>query len=444
MSTSSSVPAVEIAVRTDPGRDPDKQVNEDSAVHKATRLGLLAVVCDGMGGHAGGKEASELAIQAIVEVIEAAPSATSAAAALKRAIEEANARIWSMPTAEAGYRPGSTVVAVLIHDGGAEIAHVGDSRLYLVHAGAVAQVTRDHSMVQEMVDRNLIRAEDAAQHPDANKILRALGIAKEVEVDLRPEPLAYVTGDVLVLCSDGLSDLVEPAEILQIAGSHPPAQAVGQLVDLANARGGHDNITAMVLRMKSSARVPLASDRGVPKTLPLTALGRSPEDQAGGPTGTVVSGPMVPPQVGAAPSVPRPHDPASLIAIPAVPSRPSLDGGRPRTPIVVIGIVLAIVAVGILGAILFVATRPAHRSVQLVNDSPPEPPVALDDDDPGAEPVVAPAPTLSTEPAVKPLHRLGDGGASDACAAARRARERDASARMVERLEERCRARSGP
>src|SRR5690606_32756792 len=125
--------------------------------------------------------------------------------------------VWAMPTAEAGFRPGSTVVAVLVHEGGAEVAHVGDSRLYLVHAGAISQVTKDHSMVQQMVDHNLIRAEDAAKHPDANKILRALGIAKEVEVEVRPEPVAYAAGDVFVLCSDGLSDLVEPAEILQIA-----------------------------------------------------------------------------------------------------------------------------------------------------------------------------------------------------------------------------------
>ena len=460
MSTTSRIPAVEIAVRTDPGRDPDKQVNEDSSIQKETALGLLAVVCDGMGGHAGGKEASELAIATIVEIIEAAPPATIAGVALKRAIEEANARIWSMPTAEAGYRPGSTVVAVLAHESGAEVAHVGDSRLYLVHAGAISQVTRDHSMVQEMVDRNLIRAEDAANHPDANKILRALGIAKEVEVDLRPEPLAYVTGDVLVLCSDGLSDLVEPAEILQIAGSQPPAQAAGQLVDLANARGGHDNITAMVMRMKSSAHVSDAPT--LMKTIPLTAHA-APPDQAGGPTGTVVSAPFVPGAApgagatvqsparaphggvaGAAPGGPRHHESGPSVAIPPAPvSRPSLDGGRARTPMLVIGIVLAIVAVGILGAVIYVATRPAHRSVvPLIVEPPPEASVEPDDDDAGPEPEVAPAPTLAPEPTTKRPHQQ-DGGTWDPCAAARRARERDAGATTVDRLEERCRAQGG-
>lgn len=446
MSTTSKIPALEIAVRTDPGRDPDKQVNEDSSLQKETALGLLAIVCDGMGGHAGGKEASELAIETIAEIVVAAPSVTSAPVALSRAIEEANARIWAMPTAEAGYRPGSTVVAMLIHEGGAEVAHVGDSRLYLVHAGAISQVTRDHSMVQEMVDRNLIRAEDAAKHPDANKILRALGIAKEVEVDLRADPIAYVTGDVFILCSDGLSDLVEPAEILQIAGSQPPAQAAGQLVDLANARGGHDNITAMVIRMKASVTATEAGDRtrrGVAKTIPLTAHA-APMDPSGGPTGTYVAGPAAPragAPAGVAPAPVRMYGPIANLP-PA--SRPSLDGGRNRTPVLVIGIVLAVLAVGILGSVLFFANRQnQHHAVPVVDDRRETQADAAgpdDDDDRGADTPVAPAPPL--EPTTKPPSRR-DGGHADPCAGARRAREHDASAFVITKLEERCRAQGG-
>lgn len=456
MSTSSKIPSVEIAVRTDPGRDPDKQVNEDAAVEKETALGLLAVVCDGMGGHAGGKEASELAIKTIVEIVEAAPPATTAGVALVRAIEEANARIWSMPTAEAGYRPGSTVVAVLAHEGGAEVAHVGDSRLYLVHAGTISQVTRDHSMVQEMVDRNLIRAEDAAKHPDANKILRALGIAKEVEVDLRAEPIAYVAGDVLVLCSDGLSDLVELAEILEIAGSHPPPQAAGQLVDLANARGGHDNITAMVIRMKASAVV-REGDRArqkLPKTIPLTAHA-SPEPSAG-PTGTVVSAPMAPAgaataiaaPVGASPSgaaPPHPHDSGPSAAIPPAPRAPEAsEGGRSRTLILVVGILLAVVAVVIVVAVVAVALRPKpHHAVPLIEE-PREASVATADDasEEPIEPTVAPAPTLTAEPTAKPW-KSRDGGHRDPCEAAQHARETGAAESVITKLEERCRASGG-
>ena len=139
--TQPDTPAFEIALRTDPGRDPDKQVNEDSATHVETSLGLLAVVCDGMGGHAGGKEASELAVKTIVEIVQAAPPASVAGDVLRDALTEANSRIWNMPTAEPGLRPGSTVVAALLHDHGADIAHVGDSRVYLVHAGAISQIT---------------------------------------------------------------------------------------------------------------------------------------------------------------------------------------------------------------------------------------------------------------------------------------------------------------
>ncbi|HEX3771179.1 MAG TPA: protein phosphatase 2C domain-containing protein, partial [Polyangiaceae bacterium] len=242
------LPAVEYAGRSDPGRDPSKQVNEDAGGHRETRLGHLVVVCDGMGGHASGREAAELALSTIFEMFDQAPDGVQPGAVLRGAIEEASRRVYAMPTTEAGGRPGSTVVGILLHPYGTEVAHVGDSRVYLVHEGQIARVTRDHSIVQEMVDRGLLTLEQAASHPDANRITRALGMAPEVEVELRPVPVHHVTGDAFVLCSDGLSDLVADAEILQTVASEPAAQAVGKLVDLANARGGHDNITVLVLR----------------------------------------------------------------------------------------------------------------------------------------------------------------------------------------------------
>lgn len=453
MSENTKVPAVEVAVRTDPGRDPEKQVNEDSSICKETGLGLLSIVCDGMGGHAGGKEASELAIATIVEIVEAAPPMTTASSALKRALEEANARIWAMPTAEAGWRPGSTVVAVLVHEDGAEIAHVGDSRVYLVHAGAISQVTRDHSMVQEMVDRNLIRAEDAATHPDANKILRALGIAKEVEVELRAEPISYVAGDTFVLCSDGLSDLVSPAEILDIAGSHPPKQAVGQLVDLANARGGHDNITAMVLRMKTTAAIRESGDHGrIAKTIPLTAP--SGPTHGPGPTGTVVSAPrstqptVVAPVGDHDPSVAaarRAHRVATGAPSASAPSSSDSLAPRSRTPMLVVGILLAVVGVAIVAAVVFVANRKHHHIVvPIVDDQHDASTSSTPSEEAGAETTVVAAPTLSTDSPVRPRWRLPDGGFPDPCRAARRLRDRgDASVALIEKLEERCRANGG-
>jgi serine/threonine protein phosphatase PrpC len=402
--------SLEIAERTDPGRDPEKQVNEDALACAETPLGTLAIVCDGMGGHAGGKEASELAVRTILEVMGAATPKTPARDALRVALEEANRRVWSMPTAEAGYRPGSTVVAVLVHELGAEVAHVGDSRVYLLHAGAVSQVTRDHSMVQEMVDRKLIRAEDAASHPDANKILRALGIAKEAEVEVRPEPLRYVAGDVMVLCSDGLSDLVGPAEILEIAGSQPPAQAAGQLVDLANARGGHDNITALVVRFKATSNNDGAAT--IVKTVAVTAHDALPltqDDASRGssapqatllapPLGLPGTAPLAAPLPAPAPATSGPSLGSSpnVIApgVPAVPPAPRAQGapGSARSPLTVLGVLLAIAAIAVLGALYIVLERkPRHV---------PVPPASLDAGAPVLAPLALPeVPEVPVSPA---------------------------------------------
>lgn len=424
--------SLEIASLSDPGRDPEKQVNEDSVAHAETPLGALALVCDGMGGHAGGKEASELAVRTILEVMQAATPKTSPREALRVALEEANRRIWTMPTAEAGFRPGSTVVAVLVHEGGAEVAHVGDSRVYLVHAGAVSQVTRDHSMVQEMVDRNIIRPEEAATHPDANKILRALGIAKEVEVEVRPEPIRYVAGDVIVMCSDGLSDLVSAAEILDLAGSQPPAQAAGKLVDLANARGGHDNITALVVRFKATANTSDAAT--VVRTVAITAHDVPPathREERGG--GTLVAAPLgaVPPPSESPNTLPSPgvsattplappapppgSNPAAAsspnvaapgaVAIPPAPaSRTTLEPRSGRSALTVLGVLLAVAALALTAALYYVIERKPHRVVVpiavpeagvRVAPPPPEPEEDAGEEPPLVAPPLEPAPGTS-------------------------------------------------
>jgi serine/threonine protein phosphatase PrpC len=413
--TANETPAVEIAFRTDPGRDPDKHVNEDNAAHAETRFGLLAIVCDGMGGHAGGKEASELAVKTILDCVQNA-NTDSARDALKNAIVEANRRVVAMSTAESGLRPGSTVVAVLAHSGGAEVAHVGDSRVYLVHAGAISQITKDHSMVQEMVDRNIIRAEDAATHPDANKIMRALGIAGDVEVDLRPEPIAYVAGDVFVLCTDGLSDLVGPSDILQVAGSHPPAQAAAQLVDLANARGGHDNVTALVMRMKSTASVSADSKATLVKTVQVTQASAQPQK-------TMLATPIAPPV--AAPQT---------VAIPPmqqqqVPTVPPVSGGGGRGKVaLVVAILAGLLAIAIAAILVWTTQRTTRVNVPLVeggtSTTTSAPPIEED----AAPPVVTAAPTLAPEPPV--------------CLRARLARARNSP--VAPMLEAQCQSLGGP
>lgn len=247
-------PRVECGYFTDPGRDPDKQVNEDSGRHGPTSRGYLAVVCDGMGGHEGGQEASRAAVETIFECVENAPNDLDHRQALERAVENANQNVYALAKPSVRARPGSTVVAVLIHPGGAEIVHVGDSRVYLFHAGEIQRLTLDHSAVQMMVDAGAITPEQAKVHPDANVITRALGMAPDVEVESRPEPFPYVPGDVFLLCSDGLCDLVSEPDMPPALMMAPTlAAAAAELTELANSRGGHDNITVLLVRTQESS-----------------------------------------------------------------------------------------------------------------------------------------------------------------------------------------------
>lgn len=326
------LPPIEFAHRTDPGKDPEKQVNEDAGGHRETRFGHLVVVCDGMGGHEGGKEASNGALDAIFQAFDEAADGTAPAQVLRDALVAANARVYGLAPVDDDARPGSTVVAVLLHADGTEVAHVGDSRAYLIHAAHISQVTKDHSMVQQMVDAHLLAPEAAAGHPDANRISRALGMKSDVDVEVRPMPIVHVAGDAFLLCSDGLSDLVTPDDILHIVGTAPPEQAAGQLVDLANARGGHDNITVAILRARESAVVHA------------TALMPTLHQ-------TVADTP--------------PLSPAPQPALP--PARTRLDsiddgGSRRISPAVVMGVILGVVGVAIASVAFYLLVAHPHKS----------------------------------------------------------------------------------
>jgi serine/threonine protein phosphatase PrpC len=218
--------------------------------------GRLVVVCDGMGGHAGGEIASRLAVKTIIDTYSADPS-DNIMEALRKAIELANSAVFNehrKPKLEKLKGMGTTVTAVVHRRDMVYFGQVGDSRAYLIRGQAIQQMTKDHSLVQQLVDEGLLEESEMENHPDKNVILRSLGVKSEVEVDISYAPLAM--GDTYLICSDGLSGLVSSEEMLQIvsAGHANGGDMRGsceKLVDLANQYGGHDNITVQLLHVKS-------------------------------------------------------------------------------------------------------------------------------------------------------------------------------------------------
>jgi protein phosphatase len=231
------------SARTDVGKTRDH--NEDSygigEGPQVEQVGAVLVICDGMGGHAAGEVASRIGVETILaqyydDADEDRP------VALERAFELANAQIY----AKGHGSMGTTGVAALLHHDALHIANVGDSRAYLLRDGSLRQVSRDHSFVSDQVAAGLITAEQARLSPHRNVITRALGYQPDVTVDLFRLPLQI--GDVVLLCSDGLHGLVSDAELSTLA-AQPTDEAVKQLVDLANQRGGLDNITVIIARV---------------------------------------------------------------------------------------------------------------------------------------------------------------------------------------------------
>jgi protein phosphatase len=219
----------------------------------------LYVVADGMGGHLGGEFASKMAVTTVEEVVQrlSAPEATqirginSLDAAfgerLRFAIKEAGRRIFDQALYDESLKGmGTTTVAALLHDGKAYVANVGDSRGYFLRNDTIEQITEDHSLVGEQVKAGIISARDAKGHRLKNIITRSVGYQEEVESDICVKDLKE--GDRILLCTDGLSNLVEDGEIKSIVLENSLQEACQKLVDLANERGGDDNITVVVVQ----------------------------------------------------------------------------------------------------------------------------------------------------------------------------------------------------
>jgi protein phosphatase len=246
-----------------------RELNEDSGMFvepedpelRASK-GTLIVVADGMGGHSAGEVASKMAVDVITQAYYEHRGEPQAA--LKKAFREANRAIHKAAEKDASKNGmGTTCTALVLQNGSAISAHVGDSRLYLIRDGGIYLLTEDHSAVMEMVKAGLLTLEQARHHPDKNVILRAMGSHAEVEVTTWERPFPVRSGDSFLLCSDGLYDLVEDEEIRQIVELGDPQSACQNLIALAKERGAHDNVTVGIASLIPQEKV---QDRPVPET----------------------------------------------------------------------------------------------------------------------------------------------------------------------------------
>jgi protein phosphatase len=225
--------------------------NEDNFYADADERRGLFVVADGMGGHAAGEVASEMAVQIVSQTLAAVASAADPAAAelMAKSLRDANRAIYDRMLAESDKQGMGTTASVLVlSDHGFLIGQIGDSRVYLLRDGVLTQLTKDHSYVQEQVDAGLLTPEQARHHPYSNVITRCVGANDDVEVDLfRGEARA---GDVFLVASDGLTGMVDDRRLLQLMVARTgPGRIVDALIAEANARGGVDNITAIVVQV---------------------------------------------------------------------------------------------------------------------------------------------------------------------------------------------------
>ncbi len=257
--------AIQVAGKTDVGL---VRANNEDNLGFDTASGVF-VVCDGMGGQAAGERASKIAVDTVMEYFRRSPKEghevfgkvferlSARANALARAIQLANQTIHE----EAGRDPrytgmGTTIVAIAVEGDEFSVAHVGDSRAYLLRAGVIQQLTNDHSLVMEQVRRGLMTPEDAEKSTIQNVIVRSLGAEESVDPDLADHEL--LPGDVLMMCSDGLSHFVHDNTLTEVLlANSSPEEACDGLIQAAKTSSSNDNITCLVL----SATEPSWSDR---------------------------------------------------------------------------------------------------------------------------------------------------------------------------------------
>lgn len=240
---------MQISANTDVGRH--RQSNQDAyTVDKLADGTVFAVVCDGMGGHAGGNVASSTAVKRISDEIKKNYRENMSSASIKNMLEAAVVLANLDIVDEAAQNSelegmGTTAVVAVISPIACVVVNVGDSRCYQMCDNNIIQITKDHSLVQEMVDAGLISADDAANHPRKNIITRALGIGEDVRIDFFD--VDFKSDDKLLLCTDGLTNHVSDSAVTQIIEQVDAGVCADSLITLANLNGGTDNITAVVI-----------------------------------------------------------------------------------------------------------------------------------------------------------------------------------------------------
>jgi protein phosphatase len=212
----------------------------------------LAVLADGMGGHEGGELASKLALEGIARSYYG--SMGPPPEALDEALRSANGDVYLASREKTALRGmGTTCVAVVLRDDRAWWAWVGDSRLYLLRGEQIYQMSEDHTVVHQLVRKGLLTLEEAYNHPDRSVLERAIGTRIEIEPSICTEPIRLANGDRLLLCSDGLHDLVTNDEIAVHAANGPIAECAEGLINLALERGGYDNVSVILLEVKDES-----------------------------------------------------------------------------------------------------------------------------------------------------------------------------------------------
>jgi PPM family protein phosphatase len=219
--------------------------NEDQFVADPQKR--IFLVADGMGGHAAGEVASKMAALKVEEILSRSESFSDPETFLQQAIQIANKQVYSAQLDNPHFRGmGSTLTVLKIQDNRYYIAHVGDSRAYLLRNGNLTQLTRDHSLVWQLYEDKLISKEDLSRHPRKNIVTRSIGTHPHVEAEIQSEQVSEK--DMFLICSDGLTDVISDLQIKDFLNSGKTPQEISKiLVDAANTGGGPDNITVVVV-----------------------------------------------------------------------------------------------------------------------------------------------------------------------------------------------------